>query len=161
MIRRKKKSTDEHIQELTKAVRALIQHRGYAKPYDIATIPQVEYSAASRDRAMIKTAKAPKASAQTNGRHANGKPEERQGKFKVPTDNRWEARVARAVNQWRMSQGLSVPKAAEKYGIHIVTWYKIEKGTAQATTGLYLDKLAELIGLDVAEILKLGKNPGA
>lgn len=96
--------------------------------------------------------------AKSNGKHAKA----RKPKLtRVPeaVGEEWHQRFARGVYRWREKQGLTLPKAALKYGIHYQAWYKVEGGSNEATTAGHVTAFEEVSGMKIEDFLKLGDEP--
>jgi hypothetical protein len=78
---------------------------------------------------------------------------------RMPVGNGFAMLAARGLIRWRESKGLSVVEATAKYGYGNDMWFKFERGTHPSLTGKNIDQLCEAIGIDVMELLKLGKQP--
>lgn len=108
---------------------------------------------------MVATAKRGKGKAKgkRKGRlHANGKAPRSLTRFSQPTDEKVASRIARGLAKFRESAGLSVPLAANKYGIDQTAWYRIERGTHPQTMIQHIDEVAAAIGLDIIKLIQLG-----
>ena len=89
-------------------------------------------------------------------RKPKAKPGTKLTRFDQPTDDKTASRIARGLARFREQQGLTVPLAAEKYRIDQTAWYRIERGTHPETMIRHIDAVANKIGLDIIQLIKLG-----
>jgi hypothetical protein len=126
----------------------------------LVTMSEVDYPPIPQDQAMHKAPAKRKKAKHVNGKapRPNGRTGLRFTRFSLPEGDGWAARVARGLVRWREKNELTVPVAAEKYGVDLTAWYRVERGMHVATTGQHIDHICEAIGLDIVDILTLGKS---
>jgi len=74
-------------------------------------------------------------------------------RFAAPEGNAWYAKAARGIRHWRECQGMTIPEAVERYDIEQSVWYHIEQATKPQKTALHIDKICELTGLSLPQLL--------
>lgn len=124
----------------------------------VASLPQTDYTAPTNlDSPMTTKTKPKKNGISFSERLATVNGPLKFTKFVLPTGREWYARVARGLARWRESKELTLTAAAGKFGPSQTQWYRIERGNNPATTAKFIDAICDAIGLDFAELIKLGE----
>jgi hypothetical protein len=118
---------------------------------DLVRMSQVDYSPANEDAMATATKQPVKRRAATH--NGNGK----LTRAEPATGTSWAARVARGLRHVRETAMLTIPKASEKFGIPVSTWYRVEGGTNPETTAVNIDQICEAIGKDLPYLYNAGK----
>jgi hypothetical protein len=129
------------------------QFMAFAKENHIGIMARGDQTDIQERRPMASAVKEPPA--RSNGRQ-HGAPLKRT-KLKLPEGRRWVARFARGLILWRITNGLGIDDAAKKYGIDRSAWYRVERAVSNGITASHVDEICEAIGVDIVELLKLGK----
>jgi hypothetical protein len=122
---------------------------------DMATANKTKRHAANGKptrKAYVKTLRAPtpraSASKPKSRKGANPKRTPPLSRREPPAGNEWQKRLARLLASYRSDKvGLSIPAAAEKFGLDQHLWYRIESGALPQTAGLHLDPFLAKLGL--------------